>query len=79
MQDINEICFICGNERELFDKDSKSGFYNHTTVNIINNLLINLQVDHNMWNYVFYIAYLKNKQETEHTGIESYIWKKVVE
>lgn len=26
-----------------------------------------------MWNYLFYIAYLKDKDETEYTGIESYV------
>ena len=26
-----------------------------------------------MWNYVFYIAYLRDKEVTEYTGIESYI------
>ncbi len=30
-----------------------------------------------MWNYIFYLAYLKNKEETEYTGIESYIWDKI--
>ena len=26
-----------------------------------------------MWNYLFYIAYLRSKDETEYTGIESYV------
>jgi len=30
-----------------------------------------------MWNYVFFIAYLKNKDQTDYTGIESYIDEKV--
>ena len=30
-----------------------------------------------MWNYLFYIAYLKDKDETEYTGIESYVREKV--
>ena len=30
-----------------------------------------------MWNYVFFIAYLKNKDQTDYTGIESYISEKV--
>ena len=30
-----------------------------------------------MWNYVFFIAYLRDKDETEYTGIESYVAEKV--
>lgn len=30
-----------------------------------------------MWNYLFYIAYLNDKDETEYTGIESYIHTKI--
>ena len=36
-----------------------------------------LQKDHYMWNYLFYIAYLNDKDETEYTGIESYIASKI--
>ena len=30
-----------------------------------------------MWNYMFYIAYLKWKNEDDHTGIESYVMEKL--
>lgn len=30
-----------------------------------------------MWNYVFYISYLKDKEQTEYTGIESYVAEKL--
>ena len=30
-----------------------------------------------MWNYVYFIAYLDEKTETEFTGIESYIHSKI--
>lgn len=30
-----------------------------------------------MWNYLFYIAYLKEKKSTEFTGIESYVFEKI--
>ena len=26
-----------------------------------------------MWNYLYYIAYFQDKEETEYTGIESYV------
>lgn len=30
-----------------------------------------------MWNYLFYIAYLNDKETTEFTGIESYVAEKI--
>lgn len=30
-----------------------------------------------MWNYLFYIAYLKDKDPTEYSGIESYVMDKI--
>jgi len=30
-----------------------------------------------MWNYLFYIAYLKDKDPTELSGIESYVADKI--
>jgi len=30
-----------------------------------------------MWNYLYYIAYLKDKTPTEYTGIESYVADKL--
>lgn len=49
----------------MFDRKSEAGFKLHT------------QYEHYMWNYVFYISYLKDKEATEYTGIESYIAKKL--
>ncbi|CAG03530.1 unnamed protein product [Tetraodon nigroviridis] len=31
--------------------------------------------EHNLANYLFFLMYLINKDETEHTGQESYVWK----
>lgn len=30
-----------------------------------------------MWNYLYYMAYLLDKDETEYTGIESYVADKL--
>ena len=30
-----------------------------------------------MWNYLFYISYLKDKTKTEYTGFESYVADKL--
>ena len=29
--------------------------------------------DHNLWNYVYYIVYLTTKDQTDYTGVESYV------
>mmetsp|Transcript_7631 Transcript_7631/g.6911 ORF Transcript_7631/g.6911 Transcript_7631/m.6911 type:complete len:271 (+) Transcript_7631:1554-2366(+) len=65
--DIENICFICGYDRETLDKasDVKNGFLNH------------IKKDHYLWNYLFYIAYIQQKKATDLTGLESYISQQV--
>lgn len=59
-EDMINVCFICGFDREFYSKQSK-GFKGH------------IREDHNMWNYLFYISYIRHKDSTELTGIESYV------
>ena len=54
-------CFICGLERDLIERKTNMPFSKH------------IQVDHNEWNYILFLAYLKRKTETEYTGLESYV------
>ncbi|XP_047459189.1 ryanodine receptor 2 isoform X2 [Mugil cephalus] len=61
-EDMETKCFICGIGSEYFDT-VPHGFETHT-----------LQ-EHNLANYLFFLMYLINKDETEHTGQESYVWK----
>ncbi|XP_078788602.1 ryanodine receptor 2 isoform X2 [Oryzias latipes] len=61
-EDMETKCFICGIGSEYFDA-VPHGFETHT-----------LQ-EHNLANYLFFLMYLINKDETEHTGQESYVWK----
>ena len=35
------------------------------------------QHDHRMWNYIYYLVYLDNKESTEYTGVEDYVADKV--
>ena len=65
--DRANICFICGFDRETLEKVSKerNGFIRH------------IKDDHYMWNYLFYIAYLFEKDSSDYTGIESYVREKV--
>uniref|UniRef100_A0A3P9BDB2 Ryanodine receptor 2 n=1 Tax=Maylandia zebra TaxID=106582 RepID=A0A3P9BDB2_9CICH len=61
-EDMETKCFICGIGNDYFDT-VPHGFETHT-----------LQ-EHNLANYLFFLMYLINKGETEHTGQESYVWK----
>lgn len=65
-RDINEVCFICGHTRDIFDKKAEQtkGFIQH------------IKQDHYMWNYIFFLAYLQKKDQTEFTGNESYVFEK---
>ncbi|XP_016379179.1 ryanodine receptor 2-like [Sinocyclocheilus rhinocerous] len=61
-EDMETKCFICGIGSEYFDT-VPHGFESHT-----------LQ-EHNLANYLFFLMYFINKDVTEHTGQESYVWK----
>ncbi|XP_076875611.1 ryanodine receptor 1 isoform X2 [Brachyhypopomus gauderio] len=61
-EDMETKCFICGIGSDYFDT-TPHGFETHTLE------------EHNLANYLFFLMYLINKDETEHTGQESYVWK----
>lgn len=65
--DMRNICYICGTDRQSMDKDSANGFMHH------------IEKEHSLWMYVFFIIYLNNKDTTEYTGIESYVSEKLVQ
>ena len=61
-------CFICGITREKFEKNDEGGgmgFQDH------------IVKEHYMWNYIYYYAYLKHKDENDYNGNESYIKEKI--
>ncbi|XP_056284489.1 ryanodine receptor 3 [Pseudoliparis swirei] len=61
-EDMATKCFICAIGNDYFDR-TPHGFETHT-----------LQ-EHNLANYLFFLMYLINKDETEHTGRYSFVWK----
>jgi hypothetical protein len=61
---MKQNCFICGIDRDKLEK-VKNGFAHH------------YKFEHNMWDYIFYKAYLNKKPETEYTGTESYVHEKI--
>ncbi|CAD8103545.1 unnamed protein product [Paramecium sonneborni] len=70
IRDIEDKCFICGNLKTTFDRlqdiSSMGGGFDH-----------HIKVNHYMWNYMFFMAYLKYKDPTDYTGIEQYVWEKI--
>lgn len=58
-------CFICGIEKEHIERCTNRPFRFHCVY------------EHNEWNYIYFIAYLKGKESTEHSGVESTIFDQI--
>jgi len=58
--DMKTVCFICSIDRYTFDKQGTP-------------FDIHIKAEHNMWKYLYYLVYLKTKDETEYNGLESYV------
>ncbi|KAI6654157.1 Inositol 1,4,5-trisphosphate receptor 1 isoform [Oopsacas minuta] len=61
---LNNSCFICGLKRSNFDKKAVK-FEAH------------ISKEHNVWHYLQFRAYLKEKSHTEYTGPESYVQNQI--
>lgn len=61
---MKNMCFICNIDRAVFEKEAKS-FENH------------VKYEHNLWNYLYFIVYLKAKNPLDYNGTESYIAEKL--
>lgn len=61
LEDMENKCYICGIERQEFDKIRTRTFKEH------------IEIDHNMWNYIFFIIYLQDKNKKEYDGEEQYV------
>lgn len=66
MADKRDICFVCGNERSEFSKQSV-------------NFEVHLKEHHDPWNYIYYVYYLKWKGEDELSGLEYFCWSQFIE
>ncbi|XP_076818158.1 ryanodine receptor 2-like isoform X3 [Clavelina lepadiformis] len=65
-EDMDTKCFICTIGIDYFDQ-TPHGFETHTTQ------------EHNLANYMFFLMHLINKDETEYTGQETYVWQQYQE
>lgn len=57
-------CFVCSINRNVLDKEAE-GFMLHT------------KHSHYLWDYLFYVYYLKMKPKTEYNGIETFVWERL--
>jgi hypothetical protein len=68
---LESECFVCGMSRNTYEDfglpQSLPNFDEH------------LASDHNLWIYVYYIAYLKRVDSVEESGIESFVKAKIAE
>ena len=62
-RDTSELCFICGIEKQIFDRasDEPNGFLTH------------IKIDHNMWNYLYFIVLLWEQDKDDDDGLELYV------
>ena len=63
LRDTMEVCFICGIEKQIFDRasDEPDGFKTH------------IKIDHNMWNYLYFIFLLWEQDRDDDDGLEQYV------
>ncbi|RYG93810.1 hypothetical protein EON65_58385, partial [archaeon] len=63
MEDTVGVCFVCNIERQVFDRASiqPNGFNTH------------IKLDHNMWNYLYYIFMLWEQDRDDDDGLEQYV------
>jgi hypothetical protein len=60
LEDMKTTCFICSIDRYTFDRQGTP-------------FDIHIKQEHNMWKYLYYLVYLETKDETEYTGLETYV------
>eukprot|EP00756_Hemistasia_phaeocysticola_P045004 Hpha_TRINITY_DN1877_c0_g2::TRINITY_DN1877_c0_g2_i1::g.170668::m.170668/K04959/ITPR2; inositol 1,4,5-triphosphate receptor type 2 len=65
--DSKGSCFICGIESTQFDRQTEGGFEDH------------VKNHHNMWNYVYFLYHLRNKEQVLYTGPESHVFSQICE
>lgn len=59
-EDMDNICFICSLGRHKFE-NTPEGYEYH------------VKVDHNPWNYIFFLYSITKKDSTEFNGMETYV------
>jgi inositol 1,4,5-triphosphate receptor type 3 len=63
LSDTAEVCFICGIDKQVFDRasDKPNGFQEH------------IKKDHNMWAYYYFIVFIWEQDKDDDDGMELYV------
>eukprot|EP00981_Chlorochromonas_danica_P002880 scaffold572_cov163-Ochromonas_danica.AAC.10 len=63
VEDTEGVCFICNIDKQIFDRasDEPDGFRTH------------VKIDHNMWNYLYFIFMLWEQDRDDDDGLEQYV------
>lgn len=66
LKDTFETCFICGIDKQVFDRNKESkGFKVH------------IKKEHNMWNYLYFIIYIWEQDKDDDDGLEQYVRRSI--
>eukprot|EP00347_Sterkiella_histriomuscorum_P006717 403351704 len=83
---IENKCMICGKNRDQIEKEFQDMIANEENQSSSNNkeneekaFDIHKKYSHNIYDYIFFLAYLKEKPELEYTGLESFVFEKYSE
>ena len=65
--DTENICFICGLEKSLFDKKSDTG----------DGFKVHVKYEHHMWNYLYFFIYLWEQDKDDDDGLEWFVRRQI--
>lgn len=66
LRDTTETCFICGFDKQVFDRDKESdGFSAH------------VKKEHCMWNYIYFMIYIWQQDKDDDDGLEQYVRRSI--
>jgi len=73
-EDECSVCFICGIDGSKFDTKRPKDRFDQRHYGFA----WHLAHEHNVWHYVYFMAYLSLKPESEYTGPEQYVARMVM-
>jgi inositol 1,4,5-triphosphate receptor type 1 len=67
LQDQKDVCFICGIPNDTFEREGVKGrgFREH------------YKYDHNVYDYIYYVLYIRSMPTKDHNAIEKYVYEMV--
>ncbi|KAF0701078.1 Aste57867_8375 [Aphanomyces stellatus] len=66
----SNTCLVCNNSRDDIE-------YRGILLGLSNSFKRHTEVEHNLWNYLFFIMYLESKSSTDMNGTESFVYEKL--